>query len=226
MTDNTYPIIWPPPNPQKLSGQWVKLMALNWDKHGTDLAAHITGPGTENLWNYMSIGPFKALPDLIAAYDLIRKDNGWVTLAITDTATQRAFGLVSYMRIRPKHGSAEVGCVLYSRALQRSTGATEVIYLMAKYIFDTLGYRRFEWKCHNDNKASKAAALRFGFQYEGLFRKDMISKGKNRDTAWFAMTDDDWPIIRKGFETWLNADNFNETGQQHRTLMECRENHV
>jgi RimJ/RimL family protein N-acetyltransferase len=126
------------------------------------------------------------------------------------------------MRLRPEHGSVEIGCVVFGKALQKTRGATEAIYLMAKHAFSDLGYRRFEWKCDNDNADSKNAALRFGFEFEGVFRNDMVMKGRNRDTAWFSIIDTDWPIVKAGFETWLSAQNFDENGRQISSLRDCR----
>ena len=132
-------------------------------------------------------------------------------------------GMVSYMRARPEHGSVEIGCVAFGHRLQRTAAATEAVYLMAKHAFDDLGYRRFEWKCDNTNEASKRAALRFGFTYEGLFRQDMVRKGANRDTAWFSIIDKEWPKVRTGFERWLDPANFSATGLQIRPLTYLRD---
>ncbi|MAK62174.1 MAG: GNAT family N-acetyltransferase [Ponticaulis sp.] len=143
---------------------------------------------------------------------MIEKD--WLTYTILDRETTRPLGMASYMRQRPEHGSIEVGCVAFSPALRRTIAATEAMYLMAAHVFDDLHYRRYEWKCHNKNTASKNAALRFGFQFEGVHRNDMVMKGTSRDTAWFAMTDDDWPGVKAAFKRWLSPDNFDENGQQ------------
>ena len=118
------------------------------------------------------------------------------------------------MRIRPAQGSAEIGCVIFGHALKRTAAATEVVYLTASYLFDWLGYRRYEWKCNNENEASKRAAERFGFRFEGIFRNDMVVKGKNRDTAWFAMTDEDWQTLKPSYEAWLAPENFDAEGNQ------------
>jgi RimJ/RimL family protein N-acetyltransferase len=118
------------------------------------------------------------------------------------------------MRIVPTHGVIEMGHVLWGPAIARSRVATEALFLFAQYVFEQLGYRRFEWKCHDRNEASKHAALRFGFRYEGTFRNHMVVKGESRDTAWFAMTDADWPAIKTAFQTWLAPDNFNADGSQ------------
>jgi RimJ/RimL family protein N-acetyltransferase len=142
--------------------------------------------------------------------------------AVIDRATGRVEGRQTFMRIDTAHGVIEIGSILWGPAIARSRVATEALYLFAKHAFDDLGYRRFEWKCHNGNEPSKRAALRFGFTYEGLFRQHMVAKGANRDTAWFAMIDADWPLIRAVYERWLDADNFDEAGQQRRSLASCR----
>ena len=118
------------------------------------------------------------------------------------------------MRIDPDHGVIEIGHILWGPAIARTRVVTEALFLSASYVFDTLGYRRFEWKCNDRNAPSKRAAARFGFRYEGLFRQHMVQKGRNRDTAWFAMTDGDWPALRVGYEAWLLPENFDANGQQ------------
>ena len=118
------------------------------------------------------------------------------------------------MRIDPAHGVIEIGNILWGPAIARSRIATEALYLSARYVFDDLGYRRFEWKCNNGNEPSKRAAQRFGFTFEGLFRQHMVQKGRNRDTAWFAMTDTDWPRLRAGYEAWLEPGNFDAAGSR------------
>jgi RimJ/RimL family protein N-acetyltransferase len=118
------------------------------------------------------------------------------------------------MRIDVTHGVIEIGHILWGPAIARTRVVTEALYLFATYAFDTLGYRRFEWKCHNLNEPSKRAALRFGFSYEGVFRQHMVAKGRNRDTAWFAMIDADWPRLRAGYEAWLRPENFDAQGRQ------------
>ena len=126
------------------------------------------------------------------------------------------------MRIREIHGSAEVGCVAFSHALRRTPEATEAMYLMAQHLLEELGYRRYEWKCHNENAASHRAAQRFGFKFEGVFRNDMVIRGQNRDTAWYAMTDADWPNVKAAFEAWLDPSNFDAAGQQKQSLESFR----
>jgi RimJ/RimL family protein N-acetyltransferase len=134
--------------------------------------------------------------------------------AIVDKADGSAKGYASYLRIEPAHRCIEVGNILYSPALQHTPGGTEAMYLMARHVFEELGYRRYEWKCNALNERSRRAALRFGFQFEGIFRQHMIVKGRNRDTAWFSMLDCEWPERKRGFEQWLSPTNFDEAGRQ------------
>lgn len=170
----------------------------------------------------MPIGPFASVEDFHERFDTTAQTHGWETLVIRASHTSDILGMASYMRIREAHGSAEVGCVAFGDALKRTVMATEAMYLMAAHLFDTLGYRRYEWKCHNKNEASKSAAERLGFRYEGTFRNDMVLKGMNRDTAWFAMTDEDWPKIKAGFQKWLDPSNFQTDGTQKKSLQEIR----
>jgi RimJ/RimL family protein N-acetyltransferase len=142
-----------------------------------------------------------------------------VVHAVVDKATGIAGGRQSYMRIVPEHGVIEIGNILWGPAIARTRVATEALFLAAQHVFDDLGYRRFEWKCNNLNEPSKAAAKRFGFTFEGVFRQHMWSKGANRDTAWFAMIDKDWPRIRAAYERWLEPQNFDAAGRQRAKLL-------
>ena len=146
----------------------------------------------------------------------------WATLAASDRATGEIVGMASYMRIDAPNGVIEVGSVAHGAAMARKPGATELHYLMARHVFEDLGYRRYEWKCHDDNQPSKRAAERLGFTFEGVFRQHMISKGKNRDTAWYAMIDKDWPVIGRALENWLSPENFDPAGNQRQTLEDIR----
>lgn len=202
------------PGKSKLKGQYIDLEPLDWDAHGPDLANHISGAENAQLWTYVPIGPFDDLAALRAVMGYAGEQFGWESMAIISKASGKALGTASYMRIRELHGSAEVGCVVYGEALQKTREATEVIYLMAKHVFEDLGYRRFEWKCHNGNAASKQAATRFGFTFEGVFRNDMVMKGKNRDTAWFSIIDTEWPALKAGYQAWLSPGNFDGDGRQ------------
>lgn len=141
---------------------------------------------------------------------------------IIDKATNKAVGVAALMRIDPTHGTIEVGNINYAPALSKTIGGTEAMYLMMKRAFDELGYRRYEWKCDDQNAPSRAAATRYGFTYEGTFRNHMIYKGRNRDTAWFAITVEEWPAIKAAFEAWIAPDNFDENGQQRHRLQDLR----
>jgi RimJ/RimL family protein N-acetyltransferase len=134
--------------------------------------------------------------------------------AVVDRVTGIAEGRQSLMRIVPEHGVIEIGGIYWGPRIARTRVATESVFLSARYVFDELGYRRFEWKCNDRNEASKSAALRFGFTFEGIFRQHMIVKGENRDTAWFSMLDGEWPRLKAGYERWLDPSNFNEDGTQ------------
>ena len=138
--------------------------------------------------------------------------------AIVDNADGRAKGRAAFMRIEPMDRCLEVGHIVYGPALQRTPYATEAMYLMARYVFEELGYRRYEWKCDVRNEASRRAALRLGFTFEGIFRQHMIVKGHNRDTAWFSMLDSEWPNRKRNFERWLSPANFDEAGHQRISL--------
>ena len=214
--------------PRERPGQWplegarVVLEPLNFDEHGDALYRAVAAPDVAGIWDYMPMGPFKDQNQFEQHLTGAAKLLGWEMLVIRKVKLGTVLGMAGYMRIREDHGSAEVGCVAFGRALRRTPEATEAMYLMANHIFDELGYRRYEWKCHNENKASHRAASRFGFQFEGVFRNDMVIRGKNRDTAWYAMTDEDWPAIQAAFQAWLAADNFDAAGDQRQTLESFR----
>lgn len=201
-----------------IEGDYVDLVPVKWNAHGADLAQQIAGPENAELWTFVPIGPFDDLAALQAVMSYAGQQFGWEIMVVKSKASGKVLGTASYMRIREMHGSAEVGCVVFGEALQKTREATEVIYLMAKHVFEDLGYRRFEWKCHNGNEASKRAALRFGFTFEGVFRNDMVMKGKNRDTAWFSMIDAEWPALKAAYEAWLSPDNFDASGRQIKAL--------
>jgi RimJ/RimL family protein N-acetyltransferase len=140
--------------------------------------------------------------------------------ALVRLADERPAGLASYLRVTPELGVIEIGHIWFGVSLQRTTAATEAIYLLARHAFDDLGYRRLEWKCNALNAASRRAAERFGFRFEGVFRNHMVVKGRNRDTAWYAITDAEWAVIRLGYEAWLAPDNFAPDSRQKRSLRE------
>jgi RimJ/RimL family protein N-acetyltransferase len=143
-------------------------------------------------------------------------------LFFTVVKDERPAGMASYLRITPEHGAIEIGHIWFGSTLKRTPAATEAIYLLARHVFDDLGYRRLEWKCNALNAPSRRAADRFGFTFEGVFRKQQVVKGRNRDTAWYAIVDDDWPPIRAAFEAWLAPGNFDASGRQRRALAQFR----
>ncbi|MEA2335241.1 MAG: hypothetical protein QOG40_1731, partial [Solirubrobacteraceae bacterium] len=141
---------------------------------------------------------------------------------IEPDADKRPLGVCCYMRVKPHWGMIEIGHIWFGAPLKRTTAATEAIYLMARHAFDDLGYRRLEWKCNSLNAASRSAAERLGFSFEGIFRKHQVVKGRNRDTAWYAITDQQWPVVRAGFQAWLSPENFADDGGQRRSLADLR----
>ena len=138
--------------------------------------------------------------------------------AIVPRSSGNAAGYASYMRMDPANGVIEVGNILMTPSLQKTTAATEAMYLMARHIFEDLGYRRYEWKCNANNAHSRRAALRYGFTFEGIFRQHMITKDRNRDTAWFSMLDAEWPARKAAFEAWMDPANFDAEGRQRQSL--------
>ena len=201
-----------------LEGRTVVLMPLDPVAHGPALWEAAGARDQDHLWLYLFAGPFTDR----AAFqeDLANKaaSSDPLFFAILDRESSRALGYASLMRIEPVHRVIEVGSILYTPALQQTTGATEAMYLMARHVFEDLGYRRYEWKCNALNQASRRAALRLGFTFEGIFRQHMIVKGRSRDTAWFSMLDSEWPDRKAAFERWLAPANFDGDGRQRKPL--------
>jgi RimJ/RimL family protein N-acetyltransferase len=181
-----------------LEGRYTRLEPLE-RHHAADLLAVSTMDGGAERYRWLFSHAPKNLQDMEA---------------IVDRVSGKALGQQGWMRIRPEHGSIEIGGVYWGLPMARTRLATEALYLFARHAFDDLGYRRFEWKCNDRNEPSKAAATRFGFTFEGVFRQDMIMKGENRDTAWFSILDGEWPALRAEYERWLSPDNFDDAGQQ------------
>ena len=202
------------PQPATLEGRIVSVTALDPEAHSEALYKHTHSQEKERLWRYMSEGPFpnRAAFDLQLRRKATSQDPLFFT--ILNKASGVAVGYAAYLRIEPTHRSIEVGSILYTPAFQQTPGATEAMYLMARYVFEELGYRRYEWKCHALNERSRRAALRLGFTFEGIFRQHMIIKGRNRDTAWFSMLDSEWPARKANFEQWLAPTNFDTVGRQ------------
>lgn len=201
-----------------LVGNTVAVVPLNPAAHASALWDAVGSPQQDYLWLYLFAGPFSDRAAFDA--DLVKKSasDDPLFLTIVDRNSSRAVGYASYMRIEPLHRVIEVGSILYTPGLQRTTGATEAMYLMARHVFEDLGYRRYEWKCNALNLASRSAALRLGFTFEGIFRQHMIVKGRSRDTAWFSMLDSEWPARKAAFERWLAPGNFDAAGRQREPL--------
>ena len=174
--------------------------------------------GHDDLWTWLFDGPFATEAALRQSLEEKQAGKSAVFLAIIPNETAKAAGYASFMRIEPAHGVVEVGNILLSPILQRTTAATEAMYLMARHIFDDLAYRRYEWKCNAQNQPSRRAAQRLGFTYEGIFRQHLVVKDRNRDTAWFSMLDHEWPARKQAFESWLSPANFDESGNQRQPL--------
>ncbi len=187
--------------------------------HAGDLFPTCAGPGNERLWTYLagSAGAVTSRADLAAYVEAMVADPASVSAAVTDHES-RALGFANYLRIDCVHGSVEVGSILFGTSLQRTTAATEAMYLMARHVFEDLGYRRYEWKCDALNGPSRAAALRLGFTYEGTFRNAIVYKGRSRDTAWFSITDTEWPVLAAAYQRWLDPENFDADGVQRSSL--------
>ncbi|HMO30686.1 GNAT family N-acetyltransferase [Enterovirga sp.] len=201
-----------------LEGRHVRLVPIDPAAHGSALYAGSHGPGREALWQYLFPAPFPDEGAFRAYLEKAAASADPFMLAILDRDSGEAVGHATYMRIEPAHRAIEVGNILYTPRLQRGPGGTEAMYLMARHAFEDLGYRRYEWKCNDLNGPSRRAAHRYGFTYEGTFRQHMIVKGRNRDTAWYAMLDGDWPSRRRAFELWLDPANFDGEGRQRLAL--------
>ena len=204
-----------------LKGRFVTLAPLDADAHAEALYEGSNGDAArERVWTYLPYGPYRSLGEFVADVELKARSADPLFFAVVDNASGRAVGHLSLMRTNPTNRAIEVGHVMYTPAIQRTAGAAETQYLFARYVFDDLGNRRYEWKCDNLNAPSKRGAERFGFTFEGIFRQHMIVKSRNRDTAWFAMLDGEWPARKAAYERWLAPDNFDAEGRQKLRLSE------
>jgi RimJ/RimL family protein N-acetyltransferase len=210
-----------PPRREPLSGKWVLLEPLDAGRHGDDLFA--AAEGADATWSYLPYGPFETKDDFMRWLRGHAATPDPLAFAIIDRESHTASGIATLMSIVPAHGVIEIGHIWLSPRLQRTRQATEAIYVMARHAFDALGNRRLEWKCDAANTASRRAAERFGFVYEGVFRQHRVVKGRNRDTAWYSIVDAEWPRCRTAFEAWLAPSNFDASGRQKQSLSEIRE---
>ncbi len=206
-----------PVDPKPLVGRYTALVPSNIDAQLDDLWTAGTDP---EIWTYMPWGPFKTREEFGVHQRVVVDLADFEYFTIQDASQTRSLGMMAYMAIVPPMGSIEIGGIWFGSELKRTRASTEAIYLSLAHAFDDLGYRRMEWKCNNRNEASKAAALRYGFTVEGVFRQHMIVKGENRDTAWFSIIDGEWPALKARFQRWLDPSNFDEAGRQLKSLSE------
>ena len=207
----------PPPRPEglRLAGRYAALEPLSADEHAADLFELFAG--ADAVWDYMPVGPFSSAATFHRWMKEVVTGNDPCFVAIRNLDTGRWEGFCSLLRIAPEAGSIEVGYISYSPALQRSRAATEAQFLLMQWAFEA-GYRRYEWKCNALNLPSRRAAQRYGFSYEGVFRQAQVVKGRNRDTAWFAVIDSEWPALKEAFAAWLAPSNFDAEGRQKERL--------
>jgi RimJ/RimL family protein N-acetyltransferase len=209
-----------------LEGRFVRLRPLDADRDLHALWQETHGPEQARRWQYLFEAPF---PDEAAFLGHLRRkavSEDPLFFTVLDRLSERALGYATLMRIEPAHRCIEVGNILYGASLQRTPGATEAQYLLMRYVFDELGYRRYEWKCNGLNAPSRRAAVRLGFTFEGVFRQHMIVRGRNRDTAWYAIVDSEWGAIKAAFVQWLAPGNFDAQGRQLHTLEALRAAHT
>jgi RimJ/RimL family protein N-acetyltransferase len=208
------------PRRSVLEGRHVRLEPLDPLRHAGGLFQSTHGPGQDDLWRFLPYGPFEG-PDALSTWlvrSAVSADPLFFAICRPGGDAQ---GVASFLNIHPATGSIEIGHIWFGFPLQRTAAATEAVFLMMRHVME-LGYRRFEWKCDAANLPSRAAARRFGFQHEGIFYRATIVKGRNRDTAWYSVLDDEWPTLQAGFERWLDPLNFDAAGRQRRSLTDCR----
>ena len=206
------------PNLERIEGQYVIIERLSKDKHGADLY-EVYGPDSPaDMWTYLFQNPAQNQAEWSQKLDLMLAAQDRFHYAIVDKESGKTLGTFALMRIDRNNRVIEVGAVTYSPELKRTRLATEAQYLLARYVFEGLEYRRYEWKCDALNQPSRRAAERLGFTYEGRFRQAVVYKGRNRDTDWLSMIDTDWPAVKGRLEKWLSSDNFDEKGQQIKAL--------
>lgn len=213
-----------PPRPPRepMAGRYCRLEPVLADRHAADLYAANAQDADGRMWTYLPYGPFPS-PDAYRAWlESVSASVDPLFFAIVELASGKAAGIASYLRIDPANGAIEVGHLAFSPRLQRTPAATEAMFLMMQWAFGA-GYRRYEWKCNALNAPSRRAALRLGFSFEGVFRQAAIVKGRNRDTAWYAAIDAEWPALERAYRSWLAPDNFETGGRQRRSLASLTE---
>ncbi|KAB2675470.1 GNAT family N-acetyltransferase [Brucella tritici] len=217
---------WTPrPKPERkvLEGRYVRLEPLDPKKHGDELFAASSVADADQRFTWLFEFPPATRDEFEPWLEKVAKSEDPLFFAVVDKASGKVAGRQTLMRIDPTHGVIEIGSIYWGPRISCKPAATEAQFLFMQYIFDELGYRRYEWKCHNENEPSKRAAERFGFSFEGIFRQHMVAKGKNRDTAWFSILDSEWPALKKAYQAWLAPENFDSDGQQKKKLEEFRD---
>lgn len=207
---------WTPrPRPARapLTGRYARLEPLDPARHGDALFSASMAPGAAERFRFLGEAPMER-GDFDAWMRRAAASDDPLMFAVVERATGMPGGRQAFLRITPEHGVLEVGAILWGPAIARTRIATEALYLFARHAFDDLGYRRLEWKCNANNVSSRQAASRFGFRFEGIFRNHMVVKGNNRDTAWYALIDEDWPTLAVAFQAWLDPANFDAAGRQ------------
>ena len=211
------------PAREPMEGRYVRLEPMDPTKHGDGLYAASKTDDADQRFRWLH----DQVPDDRETFQSWLEKTATSTdplhFVVIDKASDRISGRQALMRIDAANGVIEIGSILWNPPVARMPAATEALYLFGRYAMDDLGYRRFEWKCNAENEPSRRAALRFGFQFEGIFRNHMVVKGKNRDTAWFSITDGEWPLARRAFEEWLDPANFDSDGRQRKRLEEIRD---
>jgi RimJ/RimL family protein N-acetyltransferase len=210
--------------PQRLvlQGRYVRLEPMSPQLHGDELFAASAVPDAAQRFAWLPDHAPARRDDFQPWLERAAASEDPLFFATIDLASGKAAGRQALMRIDAANGVAEIGHIYWGPAMSRQRAATEAQFLFADYLFGTLGYRRYEWKCNNRNEPSKRAALRFGFSFEGLFRQHLVVKGENRDTAWYSIIDKEWPVLRQAYLAWLDPANFDANGQQIRRLEQCR----
>ena len=206
------------PSKNRLNGKYITLEPININKHAKDLYVNFSQDKKNTIWTYLPYGPFKSYGDFKKWLESFCSKKDPFFYAIYAKRHKQYCGMASYLRITPEHGSIEVGHINYSPILQNTAEGTETMYLMMKNAFEVLGNRRYEWKCNNLNNGSKKAALRLGFKFEGVFRQMFVSKGRNRDSAWFSIIDKEWKKLKKAYQRFLKPSNFDNKLKQKKEL--------
>jgi RimJ/RimL family protein N-acetyltransferase len=203
-----------PPGREPLLGRYCRIEPVDVERHLDDLYQAYSSAADGRDWTYLQVGPFDSLAAYREHLTRIATLSDPLHYALIDLASGKAVGTLALMRIDRGNGVIEVGHVTYSPRLKRTRIASEAIFLLMQHLFEDLGYRRFEWKCDSLNSPSRAAALRYGFKFEGIFRQAVVYRGRNRDSAWFSVIDGEWPALREGFMQWLDPRNFDAQGRQ------------